>query len=186
MFKYLVVLTWLTATCSGLADDGLKGETVTAKGYKRDIVDSHRQIYDMSCIPMSIEMVLKLLGQVPASYYDLQKEWQNKADGNFSNFDGRTFGNITFHKQFGLDRNNQFPLQKLFSAIEDELKAGRFVIISLVSGGGWHMHVIYQQEANGDFVAVSKSGKTTTETHGIKSIVKQMNGTDILTYAVQQ
>jgi len=186
MFKHLIALTCLAAAFTATADTDLKGGDITARGFKREIVDSHQQIYDMSCIPMSVEMVLKLLKQVPSSYYDLQKEWKNKADGNFSNFDGRTFGRITFHKQFGFERNEQFPFTKLFSTIESELKAGRFVIISLASSAGWHMHVIYQQEPNGDFVAVSKAGKETTETHGIKGIVTQMKGTDILTYTIAQ
>jgi hypothetical protein len=151
----------------------------------RRIVDAHRQLHSMSCIPMAIEMVLKLLGRAPLSYYDLQEAWKEKADGSFSNFNGRTIKGVTFHQQFGLPRNDQFPLARLFATIDRELKAGRYVIISLVaSSGGWHMFVIYDEDADGDFVAVSKTGTRTIEAKHIKSVIKKMKGTDILTYKV--
>ena len=151
--------------------------------FNRQTVDKHQQLYDMSCIPMSIELVLKLLERVPASYYDLQNPWKNKSDGNFSNFDGKTIAGLTFHKQFGLERNEQFPSDKLFETIDKELKAGRFVIVSLASGSGWHMYVIYDEDSDGDFLAVSKAGAKTLEARHLKSTIKQMQGTDILTYA---
>src|SRR6476660_2149621 len=102
--------------------------------FNRQIADSHRQKYGMSCIPMSIEMVLKELGRVPSDYYELQDPWKEKADGNFRNFDGKTIKDVTFHQHFNLARNDQFPLAKLFETIDRELKSGRFVIVSLTSG----------------------------------------------------
>lgn len=150
--------------------------------FNRQIVDAHEQRYGMSCIPMSVEMVLKLLKKAPSSYYELQTPWKEKADGNFKDFDGRTINGVTFHKQFGKDRNGQFPLAKLFETIDHELKTGRFVIASLASGTGWHMWVIYDEDADGDFLAVSKNGKNTMETNHVKKIITDMRGTDILTY----
>ncbi len=150
--------------------------------FDRQIVDTHEQRYGMSCIPMSIEMVLKLLKKAPDSYYELQTPWKEKADGNFKDFDGKTIKGVTFHKQFGQDRNEQFPLSKLFGAIDRELKAGRFVIVSLASDAGWHMWVIYDEDKNGDFLAVSKNGKTTMEMRHVKRVITQMQGTDIMTY----
>ena len=152
--------------------------------FDEKIIDAHKQAYGMSCIPSSVEMVLKLLGRVPASYYRQQDAWKNKADGNFSNFDGKTVEGITFHKQFGLDRNDKFPLARLFATIDAELAAGRFVIISLASSGGWHMYLIYAKDADGDFLAVSKVGEKTVKTDHVKQIVTKMKGTDILTYEV--
>src|ERR1039457_6537280 len=108
--------------------------------FNRQIADTHKQLYGMSCIPMSIELVLKLLGRVPSSYYELQTPWKEKADGNFRDFNGKTIEAVTFHQQFDLGRNDQFPLAKLFETIERELKAGRFVIVSLTSGSRWHMY----------------------------------------------
>jgi len=176
---------WLLGCVAFVASAQQTGSASARKNlthFSRQIVDRHQQLYDMSCIPMSIELVLKLLDRVPASYYDLQNPWKNKSDGNFSNFDGKTIAGVTFHKQFGLERNQQFPLDKLFETIDKELKAGRFVIVSLASGGGWHMYVIYDEDADGDFLAVSKAGANTMEASHLKRTIKQMQGTDILTY----
>jgi len=148
----------------------------------RKVIDDHKQIYGMSCIPMSVEMVLKLLGRAPASYYDQQNAWKNKADGNFSNFDGKTINGVTFHKRFGLPRDKNFPLEKLFAAVDRELAAGRYVIISLASGGGWHMYVVCDKDKDGEFIAVSKIGERTITDDHVKRTVTKMQGTDILTY----
>lgn len=153
--------------------------------FNRQIVDQHKQLYGMSCIPMSIEMVLKLLDRVPASYYDLQNPWKNKADGIFRNFNGKTIEGVTFHQQFDLERNSQFPLTKLFDTIDLDLKAGRFVIVSLVSGSRWHMYVIYDEDEDGDFIAVSKDGSQTIEASKVKETIRKMQGTDILTYELK-
>lgn len=170
-----------------------RGEETTAKKthgtpaapkFDLKIIDAHKQTYDASCIPSSVEMVLKLLGRVPSSYYQQQDAWKNKWDGNFKDFDGKTIEGVTFHKQFGLDRNDQFPLAKLFAAIDAELAAGRFVIISLASSAGWHMYLIHGKDKAGDFLAVSKAGDKTIKQKGVKKIVTKMKGTDILTYEV--
>jgi hypothetical protein len=155
----------------------------------REIVDKHKQLYDMSCIPMTVEMVLKLTGHAPAEYFELQNAWKNKRDGNFSNFDGSTLFGLTFHKRFGMPRDEDFPLQRLFATIASELDAGRFVIVSLESNSGWHMYVIYGMDAEGDFLAVTKSGSQATGSETeyvrhVKGIISGMLGTDILTYEV--
>jgi hypothetical protein len=154
--------------------------------FNRQIVDAHQQRYGMSCIPMSIEMVLELLGRVSGSYYELQRPWKEKADGNFRDFDGKTIEGVTFHQQFDLQRNGEFPLAKLFETIEHELKAGKFVIVSLAASNGWHMYVIYDQDADGDFLAVSKIGPRTIEEKHVKRIITKMKGTDILSYELKR
>jgi len=164
--------------------DAVSGKCLTK--FNRQVVDAHEQRYGMSCIPMSIEMVLKLLGRVPVDYHELQTPWKEKADGNFRDFDGKTIKGVTFHQQFDLQRNDQFPLAKLFERIDAELKAGRFVIVSLASASGWHMYVIYDEDADGDFLAVSKSGKTTIEEKHLKKIITNMRGTDIMTYELKR
>ena len=63
-----------------------------------------------------------------------------------------------------------------------ELKAGRYVIVSLPSGNGWHMYVIYDEDAAGDFLAVSKVGTKTIEANHIKDTIKGTKGTDIMTF----
>ncbi len=153
--------------------------------FDRAVIDAHEQRYDVSCIPSSVEMVLKLLKREPGSYYDLQTKWKNKNDGTFRNFDGKTFNGVTFHQQFALARNSDFPLAKLFDTIDSELQAGRFVIVSLANSGGWHMWVVYDKDADGEFLAVSKLGSETIEERHIKRVITQMQGTDIVTYKLQ-
>jgi len=149
------------------------------------IVSQHQQLDDCSCIPMAVELVLKLLGRVPADFYGLQLEWHNRKDGSFDAFDGRTISGVQFRLQFRLPRDDRFPLDDLFLTIENELKAGRYVIVSLaMPGGGWHMFVIHERLPSGEFRAVSRvHGRTETLIiDQVREIVKGMNGTDILTY----
>jgi hypothetical protein len=152
--------------------------------FNQQIIDQHAQRYDASCIPSSVEMVLKLLGREPVTYYELQDDWKNKSDGTFGYFDNRTINGVTFHRQFFLPRNDQFPLPNLFQTIDSELKAGRFVIVSLPSDAGWHMYVIYDEDETGDFKAVSKIQTQTIFTEHVKQIIQAMKGTDIMTYDI--
>jgi len=149
------------------------------------ILDSHRQLYEMSCIPSSVEMVLKLHGQAPVSYYDLQKKWKNKADGSFIDFHEKTIEGVTFYQQFTMPRNDDFPLAKLFDTIHHELTEGRYVIVGLASGEDFHNWVIYDEDLNGEFLAVSKAAKGTAYELNVKKVISQMNGTDIGTYRIK-
>jgi len=120
---------------------------------------------------------------VDFDFYDLQKQWQNKADGSFRDFDNKELHGITFSQKFVLPRDATFPIDSLFQTIEDELKSGKKVIISLPSDGGWHMFVICRQTPDGDFVSYSKLGSHTLILRNTKEIVKKANGTEIMTYS---
>ena len=79
----------------------------------------------------------------------------------------------------------------MFETIDKELNAGRYVIVSLQSNSGWHMHVIYGKDASGDFVAITKSGSKATGSQTVvvervKEIITKMKGTDILTYEIKR
>ncbi len=152
--------------------------------FDRKIVDDHRQRYGLSCIPSAVEIVLKLLGRVPGSYYELQDAWQNKADGSFHDFDGRTIAGVTFHSSFWEPHGRDFPLSKLFDTIARELRAGRFVIVGLACPGGVHDWVIYDADADGDFLAVSKAAGRTIEDNHVRRTITEMQGTDIGTYEI--
>jgi hypothetical protein len=77
--------------------------------FDRRVIDAHEQRYLRSCIPSSVEMVLKLMGRVPSSYGELQTAWKNKADGSFRDFDGKTFQGVTFCQKFTRPHGSQFP-----------------------------------------------------------------------------
>lgn len=150
----------------------------------QSIVDVHTQLYVSSCIPMSVEFLLKLLKRVPVDFFNLQVEWQRSPYPDFSFFDGKTICNLRFHWLFKPEnRGDSFPLQELFTTIERELSSDRFVLISLAVPGGWHNYVVYEKSQNGEFYAVTKFCCGQTEyIKNVKDRVFQMKGTDILIY----
>jgi hypothetical protein len=156
-----------------------------------NVLAKHEQLSDYSCIPMSVEFVLKLLGKLPPENFHLQVAWRDRRDGSFSDFDGRTFDDIKFARQFPHPRDDSFPFDDLSSKIEDELEdPGKYVIIalavpSLTNPGetDYHNYVIYNRLQNGEFEAVTK-GRQPERINDVRERVRKMKGTDILTYEV--
>jgi hypothetical protein len=137
---------------------------------------------------MSVEFVLKLLGRLPPGDFPLQDELGNRNDLDFSYFDGRAFDGIKFTRRFSQPRNDSFPLDDLFSAIENELASGRYVIVSLavpslthLGESDYHNYVIYNRLPNREFEAVTK-GRKPEKISNVREQVRNMKGTDILTY----
>lgn len=151
--------------------------------FHKPTIDAHEQKYVHSCIPSSVEMVLKLLGKVISDYYNLQNEWDNKTTGSLNEFDGKTIEGLTFGVKFGYERNPHFPFTDLFQTIDAELVSGRYVIISLKSEENkYHMWVIYEKLKD-DYLAFSKGDKHTIYFNGsVKKCIYSMQGTDILIY----
>lgn len=89
-----------------------------------DILAKHRQIAPNSCIPMAVELVLKLLGRMPVDSFDQQEQWQNRADGSFANYNNRTINRVRFSCQFALPRDQNFPLENLFETISRDWRKG--------------------------------------------------------------
>ncbi|TDQ11752.1 hypothetical protein [Pedobacter metabolipauper] len=152
-----------------------------------DAAVNHKQIYNSSCIPMSVELVLKYNKKVLPDYYKLQNNWKEKTDGTFNNFDGKTIEGIQFKHQFNLKRGDSFPFNQLFKTIDAELTAGRKVIISLPSGYNfWHMYVIDGKADSGDYIAYSRyfNDNNLITMQNIKKLIFEVKGTDILTYRI--
>lgn len=145
------------------------------------IIQKHEQLSGYSCIPMAVELILKLLGRVAPDYLELQTEWNDRPNGCFSDFDGRVEKGVKFTRRFPQDRCDTFPLEILFGTIEDELAHGRYVAVALQVPGGWHNYIIYNQLASGEFEAVTK-GRCPEIVTDVRQQVREMNGTDILTY----
>ena len=87
------------------------------------VINNHDQIFQLSCIPSAVEMVLKYYKVVDFDFYDLQNEWKNKTNGSFRNFDNKELYGITFSQKFVLPRDENFPIDSLFQTIENELKS---------------------------------------------------------------
>jgi hypothetical protein len=181
MKKMLFILVMLISTAVIF---NAKAQTKNNSNYDffDTVVNNHNQIFPASGIPSAIEMVLKYCKVVDFNFYDLQIKWQNKADGSFRDFDNKELYGITFSQKFVLPRDSSFPVDSLFQTIENELKSGKKVIISLPADGGWHMFVICKQTPDGDFVSYSKLGSHTLILRNTKEIVKKSNGTEIMTY----
>jgi hypothetical protein len=182
----IVMIVFLCVGAAAAKDHG--DVTLVVAGFDRKVVDEHKQLFDSSCIPANIELVVKLTGREPVTFFKLQEAWSTKTDGSFADFDGKTIAGLTFHQRFKNPRNKDFPLKRLMSVIDKELSSGRYVIVSLQSGKDmWHMHVIYGKDANGDFVAITKAGSKASGTKTIvvphvKEILTKIQGTDIMTY----
>ncbi len=177
----LFILSVLLSTSIGFH---LKAQTQKDDDFEffDTVVNNHNQLFQMSCIPSAVEMILKYYKVVDFDFYGLQNEWQNKTDGSFRDFDNRELYGITFSQKFVLPRDATFPINSLFQTIDNELKSEKKVIISLPVDGGWHMFVICKQTPDGDFVSYSKLGSHTLIFRNTKEIVKKSNGTEILTY----
>lgn len=178
----LLILTW-SLRAAAPANGGAPAAPTTRPAYDWLILDQHRQLDSPSCIPSGVEMVLKLEHREPVDFFELQKQWGNKTDGTFGNFDGRAIDGLTFHRQFFRPRDDHFPMDELFGAIDRELDSGRFVIVSLAWGTEYHMCLIVDHTPSGEYRTVTKSGPTTLELIDTKARIQAMKGTDILTYA---
>ncbi|WP_157255789.1 hypothetical protein [Pedobacter sp. Leaf41] len=177
VFRYMLILVALTVTSQKLS---AQQKSIL------ETVDKHQQIYPSSCIPSSIEMILKYNNKVGINYFNLQHGWKNRNDGSFDNFDGKTINGLKFRHQFQNKRGVGFPLDELYKTISDELANRRKVVISLVSGQGmWHIWVIDGKTESGDFIAYSRDFNNgyTMAVADVKKRVKAMQGTDIITYS---
>ncbi|MBE8713009.1 hypothetical protein [Sphingobacterium hungaricum] len=183
MNKILLSLILLIST-SVIFHSKAQAQKADNGNFFNTVVNNHNQIFEMSCIPSVVEMVLKYYKVVDFDFYDLQNEWQNKMDGSFRDFDKKDLYGITFSQQFVLPRDATFPIDSLFQTIENELKAEKKVIISLPSDTGWHMFVICEQTPDGEFVSYSKLGTHTLILRNTKEIVRKSNGTEIMTYSI--
>jgi hypothetical protein len=153
------------------------------------IVDNHKQVYDYSCIPSSVELVLKLLGRLPYEDTSLQFSWGNRT-GSFGELDNKEMNGVRFKRQFDYPRDDSFPIIELFDCIDKELSDGNLVIVSLLVAQSkthayFHMYVIHSKSNSGDYLAVTKKDHVQTEQiDDVKQRIKSIKGTDILTYEV--
>lgn len=161
----------------------------------KQAIQFHQQIHPLSCIPMSIECVLKMLGIMPINNFDLQKDESKHLRNQWLQnvvFRGPDSKGVTFtneYPQFGHSRNDEnmrLYFDELFHTIDDELSCNRYVIISLSTGPNqWHMVIVYDKldESNYDTVTFNY-GEVGPQLlrENLKERVRKMKGTDILTY----
>ena len=149
-----------------------------------EIINAHKQCYKYSCIPSSVEMILKLLKRIEPNDYHLQEHWDNRTNGSFADFDNKIIKGVTFYQRSNPDA------KKLFEIIDKELNEGRFVSISLKipPNEDHHMYIIYDYDKDGiDYKAFTKQYQETSKIiiDNVKDKVKSMKDhtTDILIYS---
>lgn len=163
----------------------------------------HKQVFDNSCVPMSVELVLKLINMMPHDNFSFQND--NSKIGH-SDWIQKGFKypfnepQVEFKREFKLmdytqykdkgDRGAHFfedgHFEKLFETIDKELDEGRYVIISLKSGENcYHMEVIYNKISDKKYETVTYDNNGPSPKfyeHNLRDRVEKMEGTDILTY----
>ncbi len=162
------------------------------------LIAQHKQIHEDSCVPMSVECVLKLLGLMRQGDFSFQYDPSKSGQSNWVK--GLRYPAINpiveFNREFMLsdygvssDRGQHFMENyffKLFERIDEELNHNRFVIISLSSGyNRWHNEVIFEKIGESDYKTLTFYHRTDGVqilTHKLKERVQQMEGTDILVY----
>lgn len=159
----------------------------------------HRQRTNVSCIPMSVECVLKLLALMPQTDFKFQDVAANSGQSHWVKDLVYPSGNpkIKFSRQFLLsdygmeDRGPHFMrdhFENLFTTIDEELANERYVIISVQSGPSqWHMEIIYNKQTDtGKYEVVTfyhdGQGAHLLPAKDLRQVITEMQGTDILTY----
>ncbi|MCD4666054.1 MAG: hypothetical protein K8R68_12355 [Bacteroidales bacterium] len=148
---------------------------------KKEVLEKHKQLTTYSCIPMSVEFILKLIGKFPLEDFRLQESWNDRKDGDFEVFNGQIIEGVKFTRHFSNPRDNNFPIEQLFNKIDNELIENRYVIIALSVPEGFHNYIIYNK-INGEY-QVTTTGRPKEEIN-VQEIVKKIKGTDILTYEI--
>lgn len=131
---------------------------------------------------MSVELVLKLMGEVNDDYFDLQKEDPLKRD--FKLFNNLEISEVKFSHDYDLPRGENFPIEGLIKDIKSEIDNDRYVICTDGSNNLFHAYVIYGYD-NNELFAITKYHQGPSENHpefinDMATRIKNINGSDIL------
>lgn len=163
------------------------------------LIKVHQQLTCCSCIPMSVELVLKLLGLMTISDFSLQQDTSKSGTSDWvkgfnypTNNQKVRFAREYLLKDLGYseDRGQHFMenyFDCLFKTIDKELENNRYVIISLESGPNqWHMEVVFDKVNEQEYSTVTfyhnNPQYAVYSNQALKERVRKMQGTDILTY----
>jgi hypothetical protein len=163
-----------------------------------DKAKGHEQIEGNSCVPMSVELVLKLEGEMQPDDFSLQNdktkignsEWIKNPRFEYPSrnpkirFD-REFMNKDVGKQDHTDEALAENLEPTLETIDNELEAGRYPIISVKSGPSTtHNIVIYGKvdDSNYNTITFHHNHGVLDQVENIRQKIIERKGTDILTY----
>jgi len=162
-------------------------------------IKGHYQRTPISCVPMSVECVLKLLKLMKIDDFSLQDDPAKSGTSDWVR--GFTFPSsdpkVVFSREFLLkdlgyteDRGPHFMkdfYEPLFETIDRELSEGRYVIISLKSGrDSTHNEVIFNKVNHNEYETLTfyygNPNPVFYPAQDLRQRVTEMEGTDILTY----
>lgn len=149
-----------------------------------EVLKNHKQKYANSCVPMAIELVLKLMGKMDIDDYSLQDEKGDKSRGGID-YNLKIKNGVEISLDFDILRGPTFPLEQLFEKITQELDEGRFVNCACRDKvwQNFHAYVIYGYQDD-EFLAIS-TDLNLPEVYFIdnmKSRLKDNKGSDLLTF----
>jgi len=162
-----------------------------------ELIQVHKQLYEDSCIPMSVECVLKLLNLMPIDDFSLQSNKANSRKSDWVKGYKHPYSNskVKFSREFELSDYGVLPVrgdhfikdyfEDLFKTIDNELACNRFVIISLDYDSNFHMEVIFNKINDNEYETITYSYKQPIHQinkHNLRQRVLNLKGTDILTY----
>ncbi len=159
------------------------------------IVRGHQQLYPDSCVPMSVEFVVKLVDPTQLQYYDQQHQYPNGTIGG-QHYNNQILNNIQFthlYPQSSHPRGQNFPLPELFRIMKYEIDHNRFVQLGLksgviidlngvVTGTLYHGWVVYGYDNQGEFLGVTRYHHHNNPifSQTIRQDITTLQGTDIL------
>jgi len=150
----------------------------------QDVLDNHIQKYPNSCVPMCIELVLKLMGKVGVDYYELQDE-KGDIPRWGGEYDKKIIHDTQITMEFNKLRGPGFPLNDLFDKICQEIDAGRFVNCAWRPSGSvnYHAFVIYGYEGD-EILSLTKyyNNNQIDFINDMKTKLINIQGSDILTF----
>ena len=151
-----------------------------------DVLNQHIQKYARSCVPMGIELTLKLMGQMKVDCYELQDERGNVSRWG-GDYDNRIITGVEIRMEFNIPRGANFPIEDMFQRIRSELDSGRYVNCAWRENnqGEYHAFVIYGYEGD-EFLAITKHFND-ARIHYIDDMgsrLRNIQGSDILTFSV--
>lgn len=165
----------------------------------KNLIKGHKQVTHDSCVPMSVELVLKLEGLMPINDFSFQNDSPKIGNSHWVKNPRLKYPDISpkviFDREFmnsdlGLPEhtdealaNNLGPTLK---RIDEELEAGRYVIISVKSGPTTtHNIVVYNKIDNSNYDTVTfhhTSDDPLIQSENLREKIIERKGTDIITY----
>lgn len=150
-----------------------------------EVLIYHEQKKEHSCVPMSVEFMLKLAGELPLKFNDFQDglDTVKSEKGHGSEYQDKEVGNVILKHLFDQPRGS-YDVTQLIETIKKELDAGRYVQIALDNGvGGYHCWVVWGY-VDDTMYAITKyqNQRYPVIIDDVITRLKNMGGSDIIVY----